>query len=78
MEIGGNLGTAFASRSPKAASSSLPEPEVINFYNTVKDNAWANVSNLCYINGANTQKLYPSTPHENIDLEQPLKKEWFK
>ena len=30
FEIGGNVGTAFASRSPKTALSSLPE--VINFY----------------------------------------------
>ena len=32
LEIGANVGTAFASRSPKAALSSLPE--VINFYHT--------------------------------------------
>ena len=30
LEIGANVGTAFASRNPKAALSSLPE--VINFY----------------------------------------------
>ena len=34
LEIGANVGTAFASRSPKAALSSLPE--VINFYHTGK------------------------------------------
>ena len=34
LEIGANVGTAFASRSPKAALSSLPE--VINFYHTMK------------------------------------------
>ena len=34
LEIGANVGSAFASRSPKAASSSLPE--VINFYHTGK------------------------------------------
>ena len=32
LEIGANVGSAFASRSPKAALSSLPE--VINFYHT--------------------------------------------
>ena len=32
LEIAANLGSAFASRSPKAASSSLPE--MINFYLT--------------------------------------------
>ena len=32
LEIGANVATAFASRSPKAALSSLPE--VINFYHT--------------------------------------------
>ena len=35
LEIGANVGTAFASRSPKAALSSLL-PEVINFYHTGK------------------------------------------
>ena len=34
LEIGANVGTAFASRNPKAALSSLPE--VINFYHTGK------------------------------------------
>ena len=34
LEIGANVGTAFASRNPKAALTSLPE--VINFYHTVK------------------------------------------
>ena len=34
LEIGANVGTAFASRNPKAASTSLPE--VINFYHTGK------------------------------------------
>ena len=34
LEIGANVGSAFASRSPKAALSSLPE--VINFYHTGK------------------------------------------
>ena len=34
LQIGANVGTAFASRSPKAALSSLPE--VINFYHTGK------------------------------------------
>ena len=34
LEIGANVATAFPSRSPKAASSSLPE--VINFYHTGK------------------------------------------
>ena len=34
LEIGANVGTAFATRSPKAALSSLPE--VINFYHTGK------------------------------------------
>ena len=34
LEIGANAGSAFASRSPKAALSSLPE--VINFYHTGK------------------------------------------
>ena len=33
-EIGANVGTAFASRNPKAALTSLPE--VINFYHTGK------------------------------------------
>ena len=32
LEIGANIGTAFASQKPKAALSSLPE--VINFYHT--------------------------------------------
>ena len=32
LEIGANVGTAFASRNPKAALTSLPE--VINFYHT--------------------------------------------
>ena len=34
LEIGANIGTAFASRNPKAALTSLPE--VINFYHTGK------------------------------------------
>ena len=34
LEIGATVGTAFASRSPKAALSSLPA--VINFYHTGK------------------------------------------
>ena len=34
LEIGANVGTAFASRNPKAALTSLPE--VINFYHTGK------------------------------------------
>ena len=34
LEIGANVGTAFASRNPKAALSTLPE--VINFYHTGK------------------------------------------
>ena len=34
LENGANVDTGFASRSPKAASSSIPE--VINFYYTVK------------------------------------------
>ena len=34
LEIGANVGSAFASRSPKAALSSLPQ--VINFYHTGK------------------------------------------
>ena len=34
LEIGANVGSAFASRSPKAALSSLPE--VSNFYHTGK------------------------------------------
>ena len=34
LEIGANVGTAFASRSLKAALSSLPE--VFNFYHTGK------------------------------------------
>ena len=34
LEIGSNVGTAFASRNPKAALTSLPE--VINFYQTGK------------------------------------------
>ena len=34
LEIGANVGTAFASRSPKAALSSLPE--VNTFYHTEK------------------------------------------
>ena len=34
LEIGANVGSAFATRSPKAALSSLPE--VINFYHTGK------------------------------------------
>ena len=34
LEIGANVGTAFASRNPKAALTSLPE--VFNFYHTGK------------------------------------------
>ena len=34
LEIGANVGTAFVSRNPKAALTSLPE--VINFYHTGK------------------------------------------
>ena len=34
LEIGGNLGTAFASQSTNAALSSLPD--VVNFYHTGK------------------------------------------
>ena len=34
LEVGANVGTAFASRNPKAALTSLPE--VINFYHTGK------------------------------------------
>ena len=34
LEIGANVGTAFATRSPKAALSSVPE--MINFYHTGK------------------------------------------
>ena len=34
LEIGANVGTAFASRNPKAALT--PLPEVINFYHTGK------------------------------------------
>ena len=34
LENGANVGTAFGTRSPKAALSSLPE--VINFYHTGK------------------------------------------
>ena len=34
LEIGANVDTAFASRNPKAALSTLPE--VINFYHTGK------------------------------------------
>ena len=34
LEIGANVGTAFASRNPKTALTSLPE--VINFYHTGK------------------------------------------
>ena len=36
LEIGANVGTAFATQSPKAALSSLPE--VINLYHTGKGN----------------------------------------
>ena len=35
LEIGANVGTAFASRNPKAALTSLPE--LINFYHTGKN-----------------------------------------
>ena len=35
LEIGANVGTAFESRSPKAALTTLPE--VINFYHTVEE-----------------------------------------
>ena len=34
LEIGANVGSAFASRNPKAALTSMPE--VINFYHTGK------------------------------------------
>ena len=34
LEIGANVGTAFASRKPKAALSSIPQ--IINFYLTGK------------------------------------------
>ena len=40
-EIGANVGNAFASRSPKAALSSLPE--VIDFYHTGKINTSENL-----------------------------------
>ena len=70
LETVANLGTAFASRSPKTASSSLPE--VINFYQTGErlylGNFFQILSQLT--SGKTTTKLYSSVPLENIELEQ--------
>ena len=57
LEIGANVGAAFASRSRKAASSS--ELEVINSYHTGKGYTWANLFNLCYKIGTKSTKTIP-------------------
>ena len=49
LEVGANIGTAFASGSPKAILSSLPE--VINFYHMGMGSTWANMKKKCFIDG---------------------------
>ena len=50
LEIGANVGTAFACRSTKSTLSSLPE--VINFYHTGKGlYLWKVCLILCHLNG---------------------------
>ena len=74
MEITSIITTAAATKSPKAALSSLPE--VINFYHTGKGSYLGKfVWFLYHLNGKKTERLYPSAPFEkNIDLEQRLEK----
>ena len=50
LEITSNIATAAATKSPKAALSTLPE--VINFYHTGKGLYLPRFSNLYYINGS--------------------------
>ena len=74
LEIRVNVGTAFASRSPKRASSS--SPEAIGFYHTGKKFYLGNF--VCFSTiqmQQETTKLYPSAPLENRndDLEQRIK-----
>ena len=49
LEIGVNVVSAFASRSPKAVLSSLPEVKI--FITQEKGFTWANLYNVCYLNG---------------------------
>ena len=53
LEIGAKVGTAFVSRSPNAALSSLLE--VIIFYPLGKEITWAILHTLCYITGTKKQ-----------------------
>ena len=73
MEIGANLDGAFAYRSTKAPTSSLPEVTI--FYHTLKGLylvkfVWFYTIQL----EQKTLKLYQSAPLENNDLEQRLEK----
>ena len=73
LEIGANVGTAFASRNPKAASTS--PPEVINFYHTEKVLYLRKLKKIYAIYlDQKTPRLYPSAPVEKIILQQRLEK----
>ena len=71
LEINSNIANAAASWSPKAALSSLPA--VTNFYHTGKV---LDLGKFIYFYTIwmhqKTQKVYPTAPLENNDLEQRL------
>ena len=73
MEIVVNVGISFASRSPKAALSSLPE--VFNFCNTDRS-LYLGLFVWFYADWMKqrTDRLYPSAPFENNDLDQQMEK----
>ena len=73
MEVTSNIATADATKNPKAALSSLPE---VNFYHTGKRLYLDKLFILYYINGAKTDRLYPSEPFENKndDSERRIEK----
>ena len=72
LEIGANVSSAFASRSPKAGLSSLPE--VIIFYHTEKSLYLGKFFAFMPSKWNKKPRLYPSAPLENIDLEPRLEK----
>ena len=73
LEIGANVATAAANRNPKAASSTLPE--VIKFYHEGRGPYLGKFIRFYTIYmEQKTNRLYPSAPLENNDLEQRLEK----
>ena len=78
LECGANVGSAFPSRSPKVALSSLPEVKIFN--HTGKSFYWTNLYRFYYTKGTkDSKKNYPSLALESkyIDLEQRLEKKYL-